>query len=66
MVTQFLTGVSLYEMPGSLFREAGLLPGADLRSLDALHLAVQSVSVWNASSPTTCEWRLRHEALAYR
>ena len=39
MVTQFLTGVSLYEMPGSLFREAGLLPGADLRSLDALHLA---------------------------
>jgi hypothetical protein len=38
-VTEFLDGVDLYEMPGSLFREAGLLPGANLRSLDALHLA---------------------------
>ncbi len=26
-------------MPASLFREAGLLPGERLRSLDALHLA---------------------------
>ncbi|MGL5827445.1 MAG: hypothetical protein ACRCYU_21955 [Nocardioides sp.] len=26
-------------MPASLFREASLLPGARLRSLDALHLA---------------------------
>jgi hypothetical protein len=38
-VTEFLDGVDLYELPGSLFREAGLLPGANLRSLDALHLA---------------------------
>lgn len=38
-VSQFLDGVDLYEVPASLFREAGLLPGADLRSLDALHLA---------------------------
>ena len=37
-ISDFLTGVSLYEMPGSLFREAGVLPGAALRSLDALHL----------------------------
>jgi predicted nucleic acid-binding protein len=39
VVSEFLTGVSLYEMPGSLFREAGILPGETLRSLDALHLA---------------------------
>lgn len=39
LVTDFLDGVSLYEVPSSLFREAGLLPGANLRSLDALHLA---------------------------
>jgi predicted nucleic acid-binding protein len=31
--------VSLYEVPGSLFREAGVLPGRTLRSLDAVHLA---------------------------
>lgn len=34
-----LAGVDLYELPTSLFQEAGLLPGAGLRSLDALHLA---------------------------
>lgn len=39
VVTEFLEGVGLYEVPASLFREAGLLPGANLRSLDALHLA---------------------------
>jgi predicted nucleic acid-binding protein len=39
LVTDFLEGVSLYEVPSSLFREAGLLPGEHLRSLDALHLA---------------------------
>lgn len=38
-VSELLEGVSLYEMPPSLFVEAGLLPGPDLRSLDALHLA---------------------------
>lgn len=38
-VTDLLDGVDLYEVPGSLFREAGLLPGTNLRSLDALHLA---------------------------
>lgn len=38
-VTAFLDGVNLYEVPPSLFREAGLLPGAGLRSLDAIHLA---------------------------
>lgn len=38
-VSAFLDGIDLYEVPASLFREAGLLPGANLRSLDALHLA---------------------------
>ncbi len=38
-VTGLLDGVSLYAVPASLFREAGLLPGSSLRSLDALHLA---------------------------
>lgn len=39
MVTAFLEGIDLYELPASLFQEAGLLPGAGLRSLDALHVA---------------------------
>jgi uncharacterized protein len=39
LITEFLDGVSIFEMPGSLFREAGLIPGTHLRSLDALHLA---------------------------
>lgn len=39
LVSAFLEGVGLYEVPASLFREAGVLPGAGLRSLDALHLA---------------------------
>lgn len=38
-VSQFVERVGLYEVPASLFREAGLLTGASLRSLDALHLA---------------------------
>lgn len=37
--TAVLDGVDLYEVPPSLFREAGLLPGENLRSLDAVHLA---------------------------
>lgn len=38
MVTDLLDEFDLHEVPASLFREAGLLPGASLRSLDALHL----------------------------
>jgi predicted nucleic acid-binding protein len=38
-VSDLLRGVDLYELPPPLFAEAGLLPGADVRSLDALHLA---------------------------
>lgn len=33
-----LDSVDLYEMPPSLFREAGLLTGPSMRSLDAIHL----------------------------
>lgn len=38
-VSDLLDGVGLYDVPPSLFREAGLLPGAQLRSLDALLVA---------------------------
>jgi predicted nucleic acid-binding protein len=38
-VTRLLDQVDLLEMSGNVFRVAGLLPGANLRSLDALHLA---------------------------
>lgn len=38
-VSELLRGFDLYELPPPLFVEAGLLPGADLRSHDALHLA---------------------------
>lgn len=38
-VTTFLETIDLYEVPPSLFAEAGLIPGPNLRSLDALHLA---------------------------
>ena len=39
MVSEFVEVVSLVEVPASLVREAGLLVGRTLRSLDALHLA---------------------------
>lgn len=39
MVSQLVERVNLFEVPASLFREAGLLAGPHLRSLDALHLA---------------------------
>lgn len=39
IVSDLLEGVGLYEVTASLFREAGVLPGSRLRSLDALHLA---------------------------
>jgi predicted nucleic acid-binding protein len=39
-VTHLLNRLDLVEADRSLYREAGLLPGRHLRSLDALHLAV--------------------------
>lgn len=38
-VTSLLERVDLYETTPNTFRQAGLLPGEHLRSLDALHLA---------------------------
>jgi uncharacterized protein len=38
-VTAILDAISLYDMPRSLYYEAGILAGQHLRSLDALHLA---------------------------
>ncbi len=38
-VSELLEGIDLYEVPSSLFLEAGLFPGGRPRSLDALHLA---------------------------
>lgn len=38
-VSAILTRVDIHDLPPSLYREAGLLPGESLRSLDALHLA---------------------------
>lgn len=37
-VTDVLDAISLYDMPRSLYHEAGILPGRHLRALDALHL----------------------------
>ena len=37
-VSSVLDSIDLYEVPPSLFREAGLVPGQNLRSLDAVHL----------------------------
>jgi predicted nucleic acid-binding protein len=38
-VSDLLAGIDLVEPDRSLFTEAGLLPGVNLRSLDALHVA---------------------------
>lgn len=38
-VTNLISRLDLYELPRSMFHEAGLLPGPYLRTLDALHLA---------------------------
>ncbi len=38
-VTAFLATLDIYSLTDALYRQAGLLPGANLRSLDALHLA---------------------------
>lgn len=38
-VSALLERVELFALPDTAFREAGLMPRRDLRSLDALHLA---------------------------
>lgn len=44
LVSDFLHDVRLLEMPRELYRKAGIIDGANLRSLDALHLAGASMS----------------------
>ncbi len=61
-VSDFLDGVDLYEVPASLFREAGLLPGTNLRSLDALHLAA-AVRI-GVDHLVTYDSRMSHSARA--
>lgn len=38
MVSDLLEGIALFDMPRSLYSEAGLISGTFLRSLDALHI----------------------------
>lgn len=38
-VTDLLDRVDLYDLNAAMYTQAGLLPGPNLRSLDALHLA---------------------------
>lgn len=59
-VSDFLEGVGLYEVPGSLFREAGLLSGERLRSLDALHLAA-AIRI-GVDRVLTYDYRMRESA----
>lgn len=59
-VTLLLEGVALYDVPPALFREAGLLPGASLRSLDAIHLAA-AVRL-GAAELVTYDQRMRQSA----
>lgn len=39
-VTEILLRIALIEMDRGMFRDAGLIPGEHLRSLDALHVVV--------------------------
>src|SRR5699024_6819229 len=38
-VSAILARIDLHDLPPSIYREAGLLPGQAVRSVDALHLA---------------------------
>ncbi|HET7388033.1 MAG TPA: type II toxin-antitoxin system VapC family toxin [Nocardioidaceae bacterium] len=59
-VTDVLDAVSLYDMPRSLFYEAGILAGKTLRSLDALHL-VSSIRI-GADAVATYDARMQEAA----
>lgn len=59
-VSELLSTVDLVEVPASIFREAGRLPGPHLRSLDALHLAA-AVST-GADAVVTYDIRMAHSA----
>lgn len=63
-VSARLSRIDLYELPRSLYHEAGLLPGRNLRTLDALHLAL-AVRI-GAQAILTCDSRQASAALALR
>lgn len=63
LITAVLDGVTLTSMTRDQFREAGLYPQADLRSLDALHLA-SALSI-EASAILTYDIRLAEAARAH-
>ena len=50
-VTQVLERLELLVLDDEVFRTAGLLPGASLRSLDALHIA--AALCWGADAVVT-------------
>ena len=59
-VTALLELIDIYEMPASLFRQAGLIAGPNLRSLDALHLTA-AIAV-DAEAIATYDTRLSEAA----
>lgn len=63
LITAVLDGVTLTPLTRDQFREAGFYPQADLRSLDALHLA-GALSV-EASAMVTYDVRLAEAANAH-
>ncbi len=59
-VSGLLARFSLYDVPAAVFTQAGLLPGASLRSLDALHLA--SAMALEVDAVVTYDHRLAEAA----
>lgn len=61
-VTAILDSISLYEMPRSLYYEAGIMAGQHLRSLDALHLG--AAIRLGADAVVTYDGRMQKSAAA--
>ena len=61
-VSAFLATLTLYDMPPSLYMEAGLIGGPNLRSLDALHVC--AALRCGASAILTYDKRMRQAAAA--
>jgi predicted nucleic acid-binding protein len=59
-VTDVLDRVSLYDLSPGQYHEAGVLPGADLRSLDGLHI-VGAIHL-GVAALVTYDTRLAHAA----
>lgn len=59
VVSDFLDGIDLYEVPASLFREAGLFPGPGSDRSTPCTSRRPSGSGSMSSSPTTLAWLTR-------